>query len=244
MNIIGIIKFFLATVIYLRNRSLICSSIVVFSVLLSACLESDKPLIEAKDGTRWFDQNELYAMELNSSFVPSKNSYALRPKVTQYLYTNQSWHMHRGRFSHSDKSYKFELNGSSEFIFRSLPNTEKNTVLVQRKTKLINYGFAKKLEQQVPGLPAIYAKTFDYILVSSPINPLREEVAKLRDSGVSIVSKSKSGATDRQESYSIDSKDSLDAVTELVKPRYLAYGNDLKKYSSVYLIAELSLIHI
>ena len=238
MNIIGIIKSCLATLIHLKNRTLTVGSIVAFSVFLSACLESDKPLIEAKDGTRWFDQNELYAMELDSSFVPSKNSYALRPKVTQYLYTNQSWHSHRGRFSHSDKSYRFELTGSSEFILRSLPNTDKNTVLVQRKTKSINYGFARKLEQQVPDLPAIYAKTFDYILVSVPINPLREEVAKLRDSGVSIVSKSKSSATERQESYSIDSKDSLDAVAELLKPRYLAYGNDLKKYSSVYLIAE------
>ena len=88
MNIIGIIKSCLATVIHLKKRTLTVGSIVVFSVFLSACLESDKPLIEAKDGTRWFDQNELYAMELNSSFVPSKNSYALRPKVTQYLYTN------------------------------------------------------------------------------------------------------------------------------------------------------------
>ena len=108
-------------------------------------------------------------------------------------------------------------------------------MLVQRKTKSINYGFARKLEQQLPDLPAIYAKTFDYILVSVPISPLREEVAKLRDSGVSIVSKSKSSATERQESYSIDSKDSLDAVAELLKPRYLAYGNDLKKYSSCLL---------
>lgn len=214
-------------------------AVVVLSVL-SACLESDKPLITADDGTQWFKDNEFYAMELNSSFVPKKKSSALRPEVTRYLYSNQSWQAHSGRseFDRVEEQYTFSTSVASNLLFRSLSGANEEAVLVQRGNNSINYGFARRLGQEVPDLSAIYANTFDYIVVSSAISPLDEEVAKIRKSGFTIESKLRSGSLGTQQSYSIDSKDTLEAVAQLVKPRFLGYGDNLKKYSSVYLIAE------